>query len=37
VGAAGEKTEHAGGVGGVFGFAEDVVVQGYSGVGAEDD
>jgi hypothetical protein len=36
VGAAGEKTEHAGGVGCVFGLAEDLVVEGYGGVGAED-
>jgi hypothetical protein len=36
MGAAGEKTEHTGGVGGVFGLAEDVIVEGYGGVGAED-
>jgi len=36
VGAAGEQTEHAGGVGWVFGFAEDVVVEGDGGVGAQD-
>ena len=35
MGAAGEKTEHAGGVGGVFGLAEDVIVEGYGGVGAQ--
>ena len=35
MGAAGEKTEHAGGVGLVFGFAEDVAVEGDGGVGAE--
>ena len=36
MGAAGEQTEHSGGVGGVFGLAEDVVVEGDGGVGAED-
>jgi hypothetical protein len=34
MGAAGEKTQHAGGVGGVRGLAEDVVVEGDGGVGA---
>ena len=34
MGAAGEETEHAGGVGFVFGFGEDVVVEGDGGVGA---
>ena len=37
MGAAGEKTEHAGGIGGVFGLGEDVVVEGDGGVGAQDD
>jgi hypothetical protein len=36
MGAAGEETEHAGGVGGVGGLAEDLVVEGYGGVGGED-
>jgi len=36
VGSAGEKAEHAGGVGGVFGFAEDLVVEDYGCVGAQD-
>jgi hypothetical protein len=34
MGAAGEEAEHAGGVGGVGGLAEDLVVEGYGGVGA---
>jgi len=37
MGAAGEQAQHAGGVGGGIGLAEDVVVEGYGGVGAEDD
>ena len=37
MGAAGEKTKHPGGVGGVFGLAEDLIVEGYGGVGAQDD
>ena len=37
VGTAGEKAQHAGGVGWAFGLAEDVVVEGDGGVGAEDD
>jgi hypothetical protein len=36
VGAAGEKAEHTGGVGGVFWLAEDVVVEGDGGIGTED-
>jgi hypothetical protein len=36
VSASGEQAQHAGGVGGAFGLAEDVVVEGYGGVGAED-
>ena len=34
MGAAAEKTEHAGGVGFVLGFAEDLAVEGDGGVGA---
>jgi len=34
MGAAGEETQHAGGVGGVGGLAEDLVVEGYDGVGS---
>ena len=34
MGAAGEETQHAGGVGGVFRLAEDLVVEGDGGVGA---
>jgi len=37
MGSAGEKTEDAGGIGIVFRFAEDVVVEGDGGVGTEDD
>jgi hypothetical protein len=36
VGAAGKKTEHAGGVGCVLRLAENLAVEGYGGVGAED-
>src|ERR1035437_4295566 len=36
MGAAGEQAQHGGGVALVFGFGEDVVVEGYGGVGAED-
>jgi len=35
MGAAGEETQHACGVGGVGGLAEDVVVEGDDGVGGE--
>jgi hypothetical protein len=36
MGAAGEKTQDTGGVGGVFRLAQDVVVEGDGGIGAED-
>ena len=36
MGAAGEQTQHPGGVGGVFWLAENVVVEGHGGVRAEN-
>jgi hypothetical protein len=33
MGAAGEEAEHAGGIGGAGGLAEDLVVEGDGGVG----
>ena len=36
MGSAGEEAEHSGGVGRVGRLAEDLVVEGYGGVGGED-
>ena len=36
MGAAGEQAQDAGGVGGVFGLAEDLIIEGDGGIGAQD-